>query len=40
VTDALRRAKRLDPTGCNHRCDPSSGVWKLVQLIMEGGQLP
>ncbi|MGH3936853.1 MAG: RloB family protein [Pseudonocardiaceae bacterium] len=25
VADALRRAERLDPTGCNHGCDPSSG---------------
>ncbi|MGH3983670.1 MAG: RloB family protein [Pseudonocardiaceae bacterium] len=40
VPDALRRAERLDPTGCDHGCDPSSGVWKLVRLIVEGGQLP
>lgn len=40
VLDALRRAERLDPTACNHGCDPSSGVWKLMCLIMEGGQLP
>lgn len=40
VMDALRRAECLDPTGCDHRCDPFSGVWKLVRLIVEGGQLP
>lgn len=40
VMDALRRAERLDPTGCDHGCDPSSGVWKLVFLIMEGRQIP
>jgi hypothetical protein len=40
VADALRPAERLDPTGCPHGCDPSGGVWKLVHLIMEGGQLP
>lgn len=40
LADALRRAERLDPTGCNHGCDPSTGVWKLVSLIIEGGQLP
>ncbi len=40
VLDALRRAERLDPTGRAHRCDPSSGVWKLVFLIMEGRQIP
>jgi hypothetical protein len=35
VMDALRRAERLDPTGCDHRCDPSSGVWMLVCRIMD-----
>lgn len=40
VKDALRRAECLDPTGSDHRRDPSSGVWKLVRLIMAGGQLP
>lgn len=40
VENALRRAKRLDPTDRNHGCDPSSGVWRLVQLMMKGGQLP
>jgi hypothetical protein len=40
LADALRRAERLDPTGCNHGRDPSSGVWKLVHRIMGVGQLP
>lgn len=25
VLDAVRRAEHLDPTGCGHKCDPSSG---------------
>lgn len=40
VPDALRRAECLDPTGCDHGRDPSSGVWKLVRLMVEGGRLP
>ncbi|HEY6422549.1 MAG TPA: RloB family protein [Pseudonocardiaceae bacterium] len=40
VMDAIRRAERLDLTGCKYRCDPSSGVWKLVRLIMDGGRIP
>jgi hypothetical protein len=40
VMDALRRAESLDPTGCNYRCDPSSGVWVLVYRIMKGRQIP
>ncbi len=39
VTDALRCAERLDPTGCDHGRDPSTGVWRLVRRIMEGGQI-
>jgi hypothetical protein len=35
VLDALRRAASLDPTGSNYGCDPSSGVWKLVQLMTD-----
>lgn len=40
VPDALRRAEHLDPSGCDYGCDPSSGVWKLVRRIVEGGQPP
>jgi hypothetical protein len=40
VLDAIRRAEKLDPTGCDHRRDPSSGVWRLVQQMMMGSQLP
>jgi hypothetical protein len=38
--DAVRRAVCLDPTGCDHGRDPSSGVWKLVLMMMERGQIP
>lgn len=37
VMDALQRAERLDPTGCDHGCNPSSGVWKLVRIMKDGG---
>lgn len=40
VLDAVCRAEHLDPTGCGHKCDPSSGVWRLVRRIMEGSRLP
>lgn len=40
VPEALRRAERLDSTGCDHGRDPSSGVWRLVRLMVEGGQSP
>lgn len=40
VPDALRRAERLDPSGCDYGCDPSTGVWKLARRIVEGGQHP
>jgi hypothetical protein len=40
VLDAERRAKCLDLTGCDHGRDPSSGVWKLVLMMMAGGQIP
>ena len=40
VLEALRRAERLDPTGCDYGRDPSSGVWRLVRLMVEGGRLP
>lgn len=39
IMDAVRRAECLDPTGCDHGRDPSSGVWRLVCLIMGGGQI-
>ncbi|MGH3972019.1 MAG: RloB family protein [Pseudonocardiaceae bacterium] len=39
VADAIQRAECLDPTGRNYGRDPSSGVWKLVLLIMNG-QIP
>lgn len=39
LMDAVRRAECLDPTGCDHGRDPSSGVWRLVRLIIEGGQI-
>jgi hypothetical protein len=39
VTDALRRAEGLDPTGTGHGANPSSGVWKLVHLIAGGGRI-
>lgn len=39
VMDAVRRAECLDPTGGDHGRDPSSGVWRLVRLMMEGGQI-
>lgn len=38
VDDAVKRAKQLDPTGCHHSCNPSSGVWKLVQQMSDTGQ--
>lgn len=40
VPEAVRRGERLEPTACDHRCNPSSGVWRLVRLIMDGGRLP
>ncbi|MGH8931342.1 MAG: RloB family protein [Egibacteraceae bacterium] len=33
VEDAVRRGEQLDSTGCDHHTNPSSGVWKLVQLM-------
>ncbi|HEU0086394.1 MAG TPA: hypothetical protein VFQ77_01855 [Pseudonocardiaceae bacterium] len=40
VRDAVQRAERLDPTGIDHGRDPSSGVWRLVRRMEEGGRLP
>lgn len=40
VPEALRRAERLDSTGCDHGRDPSTGVWRLVRLMVEGGRSP
>lgn len=40
IPAALRRAQCLDPTGRDHGHDPSSGVWRLVRLMGEGGQSP
>ena len=36
VEDAIRRAEGLDPTGCDHSCNPSSGAWRLVRLMVDG----
>lgn len=35
VVDAIRRAKDLDSTGNDYRKNPSTGVWRLVELLME-----
>jgi hypothetical protein len=40
VNDAVRRAERLDPSGLDHRRDPSSGVWRLVLQMIEAGKIP
>ena len=40
VHDAVRRAERLDPSGRDHRRDPSSGVWRLVLQMIEAKQIP
>ncbi len=40
VDHAVMRAKQLDPTGCNHSCNPSSGVWELVQRMSDGVRIP
>ncbi|MGH3814317.1 MAG: RloB family protein [Pseudonocardiaceae bacterium] len=39
VTKAVHRAEHLDPTGCDHDRNPSSGVWRLVRLMMDGGRV-
>lgn len=40
VADAVTRARQLDPTGCDHICNPSSGVWQLVQRMSDGDWMP
>jgi hypothetical protein len=34
VSDAVTRAKSLDPTGADHTKNPSSSMWRLVEMIM------
>ncbi|MFY1670744.1 RloB family protein [Plantactinospora sp. WMMB334] len=36
VGDAVDRGRRLDPTGVAHHVNPSTGMWRLAELIMEG----
>jgi hypothetical protein len=36
VGDAVKRARDLDPTGADHRRNPSTNVWQLVERILEG----
>ena len=38
VADAIERAKKLDPTGIDHKINPSTGVWVLVEKLMEQEQ--
>lgn len=35
VANAVRRAKDLDPTGSEYRKNPSTSVWRLVELLLE-----
>lgn len=35
VGDAVKRARDLDTTGVEHQRNPSTGVWRLVETIME-----
>jgi hypothetical protein len=35
VPDAIKRAKKRDPSGTEHGINPSSGVWVLVEKLME-----
>nr|MDT0657637.1 RloB family protein [Micromonospora sp. DSM 115978] len=35
VAAAVKRARELDPSGTDHSRNPSTGVWRLVELIME-----
>lgn len=35
LADAITRAKGLDPTGTRYETNPSSGMWRLVERIME-----
>ncbi len=34
VSNAVTRAKALDPTGSDHTKNPSSSMWRLVEKIM------
>lgn len=34
VSDAVERARELDPTGAAFQLNPSTGVWRLVERIM------
>ncbi|ONI71257.1 hypothetical protein ALI144C_48780 [Actinosynnema sp. ALI-1.44] len=34
VTTAVQRARKLDPTGEDHTCNPSTGVWRLVARVL------
>ena len=36
IGDAVKRARDLDPTGAEHRRNPSTNVWQLVERILEG----
>lgn len=36
VGDAVKRGRDLDPSGAGHQRNPSTGVWRLVETIMEG----
>jgi hypothetical protein len=35
IDSAVKRAKDLDPTGQDHERNPSTGLWRLVELIQE-----
>jgi hypothetical protein len=38
VGDAVKRAKELEPSGTNHQRNPSTSVWRLVEIITEAGR--
>ncbi|MCA1704207.1 MAG: RloB family protein [Actinobacteria bacterium] len=40
VLEAVQRAERLAPPGCDHGGNPSSGVWRLACLIVDGHRVP
>jgi hypothetical protein len=35
VEDAIQRARKRDPSGVEHTANPSSGVWVLVEKLLE-----
>ncbi len=35
LDQAITRAKAIDPTGAEHTRNPSTGVWRLVSVLME-----